>query len=59
VELDPHGLIHHLALAHVLLDRDRADEARTHLEAVLARPAREPTDALHKQEAQDLLRALT
>lgn len=59
VELDPHGLIHHLALARVLLDRDQTDDARTHLEAVLTRPAREPTDALHKQAAQELLRDLS
>lgn len=58
VELEPEGLIHHLALARLLLDRDRSDEARVHLEEVLERPAREPTDARHKQDAQELLRSL-
>lgn len=58
VELDPRGLIHRLALARVFLDRDRPDEARSQLREVLELPAVEPTDALHKQEAQELLRDL-
>ncbi len=58
VELEPGGLIHRLALARLLLDRDRPDEARLELQEVLDRPAVEPTDARHKQEAQDLLRDL-
>lgn len=58
VELEPEGLIHRLALARLLLDRDRPDEARAELQEVLDRPAVEPTDARHKQEAQDLLRTL-
>ncbi len=57
-ELEPSGLIHHLELARVLLDRDRPDEARKELEQVLERPAREPIDPLLKQKAQELLQAL-
>jgi tetratricopeptide (TPR) repeat protein len=58
VELEPGGLIHRLALARLLLDRDRGDEARVQLQQVLERPAAEPTDARHKQEAQELLRRM-
>lgn len=58
VELEPEGLIHRLALARLLIDRDRPGEARAELQQVLDRPAVEPTDARHKQEAQDLLRDL-
>lgn len=58
VELDPRNLINHLALARVYLDLDLPDEARTHLRAVLDRPALLPTDPLHKQRAQELLGSL-
>jgi Flp pilus assembly protein TadD len=58
VHLEPDGLIHHLALARILLDRGRTDEARDELGEVLVRSAREPSDARHKQEAQELLRGL-
>lgn len=58
VDLEPDGLIHRLALARVLIDLDREDEARSQLQEVLERPAIEPTDARHKQEAQDLLRRM-
>lgn len=58
VVLDPSGLIHHLNLARVYLDTGRLDEARECLRQVLERPAAEPVDPLHKQEAQRLLQAL-
>lgn len=57
VELEPRGLIHHLALARAYLDLERPEDARTHLRHVLERPAVEPTDPLHKQRAQELLGA--
>jgi tetratricopeptide (TPR) repeat protein len=55
VELDPGGLVHHLALARVYLDTGREEEARAQLREVLERPAMEPVDPLYKQEAHDLL----
>lgn len=58
VELEPTGLIHHLALARALLDLDRVEEARAELGEVLARPPLEPTDPLHAQEARRLLERL-
>lgn len=57
IELDPTGLVHYLDLARVYLDLDRPEEARALLRQVLERPAVEPVDPLHKQEAQELLRA--
>lgn len=58
VELEPRVLIHRLALARVLLDRGRGEEAREHLREVLERPALDPVDPLLKQQAQELLRGL-
>jgi Tfp pilus assembly protein PilF len=55
VELAPQGIIHHLELARVYLDRDREADARDELREVLQRPALEPTDPLHKQEAVRLM----
>ena len=55
VELEPAALSHHVALARLLLDTGRDEEARLHLREVLERPAVEPTDPLQKQEAQRLL----
>ena len=55
-ELEPGGLIHHLGLAQLYLDRGQLDQARDQLREVLDRPAVEPVDPLHKQAAQDLLR---
>ncbi|MEX0980167.1 MAG: tetratricopeptide repeat protein [Gemmatimonadota bacterium] len=59
VRLAPETLIHHLELGRLYLDTKRPDEARSELREVLERPALEPTDPLHKQKAQDLLRALS
>lgn len=58
VELDPDGIIHRLALGRILLDLDRADEAREQLERVLELPSREPADELHKREADGLLQEI-
>jgi FimV-like protein len=58
VELDPDGLIHRLALARVYADTGEEELAREQLREVLDRPVAEPTDPLHKQEAQELLRDL-
>ncbi len=58
VALDPGGLIHHVDLARLYVDTGRAEEARAQLRETLERPAIEPVDPLHKQEAQELLRAL-
>ena len=58
VELDPHFLLHRLELARIYRDTDRPERARALLEEILERPAVEPTDPLHKQEAQELLRKL-
>lgn len=58
VELAPRHLLHRLELARIHLDRGEEESARRQLEEVLALPAAEPTDALHKQEAQDLLREM-
>jgi tetratricopeptide (TPR) repeat protein len=58
VALDPGGLIHHLDLARLYLDMGRTEEARLQLKETLERPAIEPVDPLHKQEAQELLRTL-
>lgn len=56
IRYDPSGLIHYLDLAKVYLDLGREEDARDALRQVLERPAVEPVDPLHKQEAQDLLR---
>lgn len=58
VELEPDVLIHHLALARMLAERDQDEEARHHLRVVLERPALDPVDPVIKQEAQELLRVL-
>lgn len=58
VALEPAGLIHHLGLARTYLDTGRQELAREQLREVLERPAAEPVDPLHKQEAQSLLRQL-
>lgn len=58
VELAPGTIIHRLELARVHLDLGEDDVARRHLEQILTLPAAEPTDPLHKQEAQDLLREM-
>lgn len=58
VELEPRHLLHRLELARIHLDLGEDDAARRQLEEVLALPAAEPTDALHKQEAQELLRGM-
>jgi hypothetical protein len=39
------------------MDLDRTAEARARLQDVLDRPARTPTDSLHKQHARELLDA--
>ncbi len=57
IQYDPPGLIHYLDLAKVYRDLGRDEDARQALRQVLERPAAEPVDALHKQEAQDLLRS--
>lgn len=57
--LDPWALIHHLELGRMYLDTDRPDEAREAFREVLERPAVVPTDPLHKQKAQDLLKQLS
>lgn len=59
VRLAPESLIHHLELGRVYLATDRPDEARAEFREVLERPAVEPTDPLHKQKAQDLLKQLS
>lgn len=56
--LAPESLIHHLELARVYLDMGRKEEARAELREVLERPALEPTDPLHKQEAARLMEKL-
>ncbi|MDP2957537.1 MAG: hypothetical protein Q8N53_14020 [Longimicrobiales bacterium] len=58
VALDPGGLIHRVDLARLYRDTGRAEEARAQLREALGRPAIEPVDPLHKQEAQELLRTL-
>lgn len=58
VDLEGSGLIHHLDLAGIYRDTGRAEEARQSLRQVLERPAVEPVDPLHKQAAQEILRAL-
>jgi tetratricopeptide (TPR) repeat protein len=57
VELNPANLVHHLALGRLYMDLDRTAEARARLQDVLDRPARTPTDSLHKQHARELLDA--
>lgn len=56
VELAPNSLIHRLELARVYLDLDEEERAVEQLETILALPPVEPTDPLHKEEAQRLLR---
>jgi tetratricopeptide (TPR) repeat protein len=56
IRYDPAGLVHYVDLAKVYLDAGREDDARQALRQVLERPAVEPVDPLHKQEAQELLR---
>ena len=56
IRYDPGGIVHYLALAKVYLDVGREEDAGQALGEVLERPALEPVDPLHKQEAQDLLR---
>lgn len=58
VALDPGGLIHRVDLARLYVDTGRGKEARAQLKEALRRPAIEPVDPLHKQEAQELLRTL-
>lgn len=58
VELAPRYILHRLELARIHLDLDQDEAARRQLEEILALPAAEPTDALHKQEAQKLLREM-
>jgi len=58
VERAPEGLIHHLELARVLLDRGEEERGRAALREVLDRPAAAPVDPLLKQQAMDLLRSL-
>ena len=55
VELEPRAIIHRLALARIYLDTDDEEAARSQLEEALALPVVEPTDPIHKQEAQELL----
>jgi tetratricopeptide (TPR) repeat protein len=57
-QLAPGMLIHHLELARIYLDSGHPDGAREEVRTVLERPAIEPTDALHKQEALELLRRI-
>lgn len=58
VELAPKQLIHRLELARIYLDLDEDELAREQLERILLLPPIEPTDPLHKEEAQRLLREM-
>lgn len=58
VDLEPRAPIHRLALARVLVDLDRPDEARAQLRRAVELPVVEPTDPVTLREARDLLREL-
>lgn len=55
VELEPAAPIHRLALARILLDRERPDEAIRHLRTGATLSPVEPTDPGHLDEIRDLL----
>ena len=55
VASDPNTATHQLDLARLYLDLDRRDEAEVHLRRVLELPATDPEDAMHKEQAQELL----
>lgn len=58
VELEPDAPIHRVALARVLVDVDRPDEAREQLRHAVDLPVTEPTDPVVLDEARTLLTEL-
>ena len=48
-------IVHHLELARTYVKMDRASDARSELETVLAMDASDPDDPMHKRDARELL----
>ena len=60
VNINPQDIYHHLDLAETLIDMDRPQDARTHLERVGQLPLGcDPQDPVYKQQAATLLQGLS
>lgn len=60
VNIDGQNIYHHLDLAEALVDMDRPQDARPHLERVAQLPLGcDPQDAVYKQEAAALLQRIS
>jgi tetratricopeptide (TPR) repeat protein len=59
VELDRDNVLFRMELGRLLSERDRAQEARTHLEAAVTLPLQGPADFLARDAARELLHELS